>query len=102
MLSEYKLNNEIKKENYTLSHFTFINLLKPILIIRFTIKNFLLSLTYLRNLDITLWEICTKLKFIPTIRILYIFLPLKPLTENSYDTLSILRNLIILLFIKKD
>ena len=29
----YKLNNEIKKENYTLLYFIFINLLKPNLII---------------------------------------------------------------------
>ena len=51
---KHKLNNKIKKENYTLSYFIFINLLKPNLIIRFTIKNFLLSLTHLKNLGITL------------------------------------------------
>ena len=54
MPSEHKLDNKIKKENYTLSHFIFINLLKPNLIIRFTIRNFLLLLTHLKNLNITL------------------------------------------------
>ena len=54
MVSEYKLDNKIKKENYILSYFIFINLLKPNLIIRFIIRNFLLSLTHLKNLNIIL------------------------------------------------
>ena len=54
MPSEHKLNNEIKKENYTLLHFIFINLLKLNLTILFIIRNFLLSLMHLRNLDTTL------------------------------------------------